>query len=408
MREDSKGVHPAVFTLLVLPFGAVSGFVGTALAFLASKAGMDGSSVAAVVAWTSFVNMWKFTWAPVVDTTLTRRTWFLIALVGSVAGIVALSAMPLGPDSYGPLVAVVVGASFFTTVQAMALEAFMAHVTAEEDRGRAGGWFQAGNLGGYGIGGGLGLYMMTHLPAPWMAGASLGLLFLLAGLPIMLLPDVPAEKSEHGPIAAIAGAFRELVAVLMSREGFLSGFLCLLPVGTGAASSVLSQAEVAAFWGAGETQVALVNGVFNGVLSSLGCLAGGMLCGRWRGRTVYLGVGAALAAVAFLMALAPHTPTVFSVFGLLYAFVTGMAFAAYTAFVLEAIGQGSAATKFNGFAALANTPIWYMGLALGRTADTYDPTRMLYLEGGAALVGIAVLLVVMRLMPAPSPVAAAA
>jgi PAT family beta-lactamase induction signal transducer AmpG len=397
MSESGARIHPAVFGLLVVPFGAVSGFIGTALAFLSTGGGLSETEAAVLVGWSSLVNMFKFSWAPIVDTTLTRRTWYGLALVGSVLGIVALSAVPLTQDRIPLFTALVIGASFATTVQAMALEALMAHLVLERDRGGVSGWFQAGNLGGYGLGGGLGLILMESMQEPWMAGALLGFAFLLGGLPILWLPDVRAESSGRPLVAEMLGAWGELLRLLRAREGLITGLLCLLPIGTGAATSVLSQESVAALWGAGQSEVALVNGVFNGVLSAAGCLAGGWLCSRWRSRDVYAGIALALAIVAFAMAFVPHSPLTFTVGNLTYAFVTGMAFAAYTGFVLEAIGKGAAATKYNGFAAMANTPIWYMGIALGWTVDMHGPTAMLVLEGAAAILGLFALVGVLRL-----------
>ena len=68
--------------------------------------------------------------------------------------------------------------SVASTLLAMATEVLMAHVTHETHRGRAGGWSQAGSLGGAGLGGGLALWMSQHL-APWTGGAALGVLTLL-------------------------------------------------------------------------------------------------------------------------------------------------------------------------------------------------------------------------------------
>jgi len=39
---------------------------------------------------------------------------------------------------------------------------------------------------------------------------------------------------------------------------------------------------------------------------------------------------------------------------------TGLTYAGFSAFVLEAIGKGAAATKYNVFASLSNAPIYYM------------------------------------------------
>ena len=81
----------------------------------------------------------------------------------------------------------------------------------------------------------------------------------------------------------------------------------------------------------------------------------------------------------------------FVVFGLLYNFVTGLAYAAVTAFVLDAIGAGAAATKYNAFAALSNIPILYMGLVLAKAAELYGATGMLQAESLFGVVGIVIL-----------------
>jgi hypothetical protein len=44
----------------------------------------------------------------------------------------------------------------------MSVESLMVYGTHPKAAGRAAGWFQAGNLGGYGLGGGAGLWMAEH------------------------------------------------------------------------------------------------------------------------------------------------------------------------------------------------------------------------------------------------------
>jgi hypothetical protein len=105
-----------------------------------------------------------------------------------------------------------------------------------------------------------------------------------------------------------------------------------------------------------------------------------------------------MAAVTLSMSACPATPTVFIVGGLAYAVVTGMAFAAFTGFVLEVIGAGAAATKYNMFAALSNTPITYMGLVLAWAVGRFGARGMLVTESLAGVAGISVLVVVALLL----------
>ncbi len=71
------------------------------------------------------------------------------------------------------LYAAVLVSNVAVTFLAMASESLMIYNTPPELHGRAGGWFQAGNLGGNGLGGGAGLWLAQTLPDPWMAGAIL-------------------------------------------------------------------------------------------------------------------------------------------------------------------------------------------------------------------------------------------
>ena len=89
--------HPVVFSILIIPFGASSGFVTVALAYLCTKRGLTVQDGAGLVALAILPHVWKFFWSPIADTTLSRRRWYLIAnsIVG--LGMFAVAAVPLGP-----------------------------------------------------------------------------------------------------------------------------------------------------------------------------------------------------------------------------------------------------------------------------------------------------------------------
>jgi len=389
--------HPFVYTILIVPFGAVSGYVTVAMAFLATKKGLSVEQGAALAAVSLLPQTWKFFWAPVVDITLTRKWWYVISAVLCAAGIVAMSAVPLEEKRLALIEGVIFVASLATTFLGMSLEALVAHATPPEQRGRVGGWFQAGNLGGTGLGGGAGLWMAMNLPAPWMSGAVLGALFLAGCAMLRFVPEPRAERPAPGQAGAgLARAMGDVAVdlwrTIRSRGGILCGALCILPIGTGAATNVLSESKVAAVWGVGADTVATVNGVMNGLVSAFGCLVGGEICARFSSRRVYVVVGLLMGTVAAGMALSPFAPWSYVTFVLAYAFVTGLAYAAFTGFVLEAIGKGAAATKYNAFASLANTPIAYMTLVLAKAFSHWEAKGMLLTEAGAGVIGVLVFL----------------
>ena len=72
----------------------------------------------------------------------------------------------------------------------------------------------------------------------------------------------------------------------------------------------------------------------------------------------------------------------------LYWFVTGFTYAAFSAVVLEAIGAGAAATKYNVFASLSNMPIAYMTLVDGWAHTRWGAGVMLAAEAGICLTAV--------------------
>src|SRR5262249_58191401 len=105
--------------------------------------------------------------------------------------------------------------------------------------------------------------------------------------------------------------------------------------------------------------VALV-GMLSTPASAVACVVGGWIAdrvGRWWS---FFGAGAIMAAIALIIAVAPRTPLAYASGVLCYAFSQGLAYAAFTALVLHAIGRGAAATKFGILASLGNVPVSYM------------------------------------------------
>jgi hypothetical protein len=262
----------------------------------------------------------------------------------------------------------------------------MAYDTAENEKGRAGGWFQAGNLGGTGLGGGAGLWLAQHLPAPWMSGAILGAACLLCCLGLLFVPEPRAAHREGGLARNLANVGLDLWGVAKSRIGFLALFLCFLPIGSGAASGLWS--AVAADWQASADTVALVTGVLGGIASALGCILGGWICDRMNRQWAYTIYGVLQAGCAVAMGLAPRVESTYVIFTLLYAVITGLTYAGFSAFVLEAMGKGAAATKYNVFASLSNTPIWYMTRIDGWAHARHGPAGMLFTEAAFGMAGL--------------------
>jgi MFS family permease len=386
--DGARPAHPVLLTLLYMPFGMPSGYVSVTLAYVLAHAGFSVEQIAGLVALQLLPQTWKFAWAPLVDTTLTARRWYLIGALGTTAGLFGTAFIPARQDALWLMGALVFISSVASTLLAMAAEVLMAHGTHQTQRGAAGGWSQAGNLGGAGLGGGLALWLSQHL-APWTGGAALGVITLLCCLALLAYREPQRESATHlHYLHSLAAVGRDVWAIARSRAGYLTLLLFILPIGTGAASGLWS--ALADEWQANADTVALVNGALGGVIAMVGCIIGGRLSDFMERRMAYMAYGLMLAVLTVAMGALPKTPTSFIVFTSVYAFLTGFVYAAYAAVVLDAIGRKSAATNWNLLASFANIPIWYLTLIEGHAQARWGSSGMLYTESALAVVAVIV------------------
>jgi len=315
---------------------------------------------------------------------MTSKTWYLLSAAVNGGTLVAVGLFHAGPATLPVITGLIFLNSLSTTFQAMAAENLMAHSTNEAEKGRAGGWYQAGNLGGQGIGGGAALWIAQHTGSPWIASTSLGLLCMACSLALLATREHREEAESY--LASLAGLGKDVWSVAVSRMGLFAIFILFLPIGTGAATNLWSNANVAGDWHATADTVALVNGALAGVATMISCLIGGYICDAMDRKAAYALFGVLSAACAAGMALAPRTQMMFIAFTLAYNFILGFCYAGFSAVTLEAIGGGAGATKYNLLASLSNTPIAYMTLVDGWAQKHYGSGGMLNTE---AAIGVA-------------------
>jgi MFS transporter, PAT family, beta-lactamase induction signal transducer AmpG len=390
----TRRVHPLLYFVLFLPFGAPGGYVTVALGYLAPARGISVAGVSALAAMTVLPQTYKFLWAPLVDVLSTRKRWYIGATLANALTLAAMGLVPLRPANLPALEALIFANSVASAFVAMSVEAIMANATTEAERGRAAAWSQAGNLGGSALGGGLGFRLVRSLPEEWMAPALLALGMLVCGL--ALIPLQEPAKPAGVAAARLRAVFGELWQVIWSRNGALALALCFLPMGAAAAGGLFS--AVARDWHASSAEVELMNGWLSGVVMIAGCLLAGRVSDGMDRKAAYAVSGGILAAFTVVIAFAPQTPVTYAVLCIGYSFAAGLCYGTFTGFVLQVIGGGAAATKYNVFASLSNIPIWYMTRVDGWAADRYGAIRMLHVDAAAGAIGIAVLIVVFALV----------
>ena len=393
-RETTR---PFTFFFLVLPYGISSGFVSITLPFVLVRAGFSVALAASITAVGVAANLWRFLWGPVADLTLTAKRWYLLGLAIAAVTLFLLGFIPIQHNAIGLLMAVVFISQVAGTLIVLPIGGLMAHTVADEAKGRAAGWYQAGNLGGTGLGGGAGVWLASHFSKE-IAGGALAIAMLASAAAIYFASDVRIVSTETiGERMRLLG--RDIFDMLRLAIPLFTIVLVMSPIGAGAMSGLWS--AVAPDWKAEPDRVALVAGILNGVISAIGCIIGGWVAdriGRW---WAYFGSGLALSIVAIVMALAPRTPESFVVGVLVYSFANGIAYAAFSAIVLLAIGRGAASTKYATLSSLGNLPVVYMTASDGWVHDRYGTAWMLYYEALIAIACIILGLAVLRWINPP-------
>jgi MFS transporter, PAT family, beta-lactamase induction signal transducer AmpG len=376
---------------LLAPFGIGIGFASVTLAFQLQASGMTASLITLIVAAYIGAQTWKALWAPLVDTLLTPRMWYGIGTTGMVTAMLVLCLLPRTPAMVPFYYLFAVIASVTGSLTSMAAETIMTRTVHPSRRGAASGWSQAGNVGGSGLGGGLGLLAAQHVATPAAPALVLGAVCLACFACLWLVPHVARGNESLHYVARLLEVGRDVIAVARTRVGVLALVIMLLPIASGEAPFALIGKQ----WHADGDMVALISGTLSGLASVVGALAGGYLTDRLGGRVTYMAAGLMSGIAATLMAIGPHVPAAFAVGALAYYVFIGAGFAAYSAIVLDAIGRRSAATNFNLMSAISNIPLAAMTAFDGWMVDAHGVNAMLFGELWLQALAIAAFLLFM-------------
>ncbi|HTX49955.1 MAG TPA: MFS transporter, partial [Caulobacteraceae bacterium] len=329
----------------------------------------------------------KVFWAPLVDTTLNPKAWYLAATAVLAVAIMASSCLPVRMSSTPWLAAISVVVAMASSFLGMSADSLMAHDTAPERRGAAGGWSQAGNLGGAGLGISLSLLVATYTHSLPLAGLAVAGLCSACALALVFAPAARSLPRRADYLASLGLVVKDCWEVCRARKGWLTLLLFVLPLGAGGASQLFT--GIYREWGVGGRLLA-TSTLINAIATGLAAIAGGYICDRVDRKAAYVAFGVICGAVAAAAALLPMTPLWFVVFCAAYSAGLGMAYAAFSAATLEAIGGGAAATKYTLFASVSNVPVFLMPALDGWVDTRWKAPAMLWTELGVAVAGAAV------------------
>ena len=412
---ERRWSSPPLFGLLEIQFGTAVGFLQTAVPYWLAKDGMPLEAIGALSGAAFSPHAWKLLWVPLIDLGPWRRLWYGVSTLLTALLLLACALLPEPSQHLGLYTLLLTLLQAASTTAHAALNGLMATTTRLEDKGRAGGWQMAGNVGSTSLLGAMAIALASAFSRE-VTGAVLALVVLVSGVGIFWVIEHPEDKApQQAPaLSATWERFRRILVDLFrtafSRDGLILLVVCLMPVGCGALTNLFS--AMAHDYQVSEHTVELVNGLGMGVVGALGSLLGGWLSDRMNRKLNYALMGGATGLCALAMAVAPMTPATYIWGPLLYNFVNGAAFAAFAGMVLEMVSSGAAVTtKYTLFVAASNFAISYVTLLDGK-ASTF---RGLGTRGSigfdglitfAGIGGMALLFVLfMRKKPQPAPAA---
>lgn len=402
---------PWLFALTCIPYGVVGSFTGVVMPYLTRSAGSQVSDIGWFVTLMFLPPVLQFLYAPIVDFGPRRKHWLLIVTVAGAGALVGAMAMPL-PGRLIPFLALAFVAQLLTALVGSCNGGLLATTIADGKRGSAGAWYNIGNLCGGGISAALAVWLLGDGWDPVAVGLVLAAMMIVPALAVLAIDEPPRERL-HSAGEVFRNLLRDVRRVLFSRAGATGLLLCLSPVGTSALIN---------FWSALATDyvrpelldemarldpaaakalldkkvsevVAFVGGPLGQVLTAVGALAGGYLCDRTNRRAMYLLAGALTAVCGIGMALSPPSEATFVWGALVYALISGFCYSAFTATVLETIGEGTAAasTRYSMYVAAGNLAIAYTGLVDTRFASEAHVERVVWSDAALNLGGVLVL-----------------
>src|SRR5437660_1251071 len=227
---ERTGPPAFIFLFLRMPEGICYGVATILLPFLITKARLPVALAAAVTSIAILPYVMAALCGPIIDLTLTLQRWFWNGLLASATGLILVGVVPVRASTLGTLTAVTVFCETGAVIICVSVGSLIARAVPASNIGRAGGWYQAGLLGGSGLGGGGGIWLVTH-ESRLIAAVTLAGLALLCGAFLRfvrtesVIPDGRSVQSRFRELA------RDLLALVRSPQSCLVTILVVSPVG---------------------------------------------------------------------------------------------------------------------------------------------------------------------------------
>jgi hypothetical protein len=389
LRTDSPNSPPSLFFFLQVCAAWPVGVVGIAVGSSLVKVGMDVRHSATVIAASTLPYSLEFLLAPIVDSSLTRRLWYIGGVTVMCLCLLLLLIAPWNVEALPLLAGLAFVSASGAAISAVAVKGIMAYEVPKTRLGLASGFLIAGSACAKAVGGGGTLWLLTHLSQrSYAAGLSVGIA-ALAGAAIVFAS--PGHRSLLGHLAVnLRSALLDLWTFVRTREVILILILCVIPFGSGAEGGLIG--AIAREWSITPDQLAAFSAL-GAIVSICGAIMGGWISFRMGPWATYLLIGWIMVAAMVSLALTPRTPAVFLVLELAYRALTAASSTALLGIVMLAIGKGAASTKAAGLWSLANFSVAYPAVIEGFIHDRAGTRVMLLSDAGLGAIGFAVLII---------------
>jgi PAT family beta-lactamase induction signal transducer AmpG len=356
--EVTAGERPWIFGLLVAPSAVVANGViqGGILAYLMSRQGISGLRASQIISLLTLPTTIYFLWSPITDFLVRRRTWLLLG------SVVAAVLMVVGFEQKSLDAPVTIALMFLSAccVQLVVSSCggMMGALRSERAKRVASGFYQGGSMG-FGAASVFVLVMVFergHLRAlPLIAGG-------LIAVPALFVLAAPKQEVvvEDGFGKTMLRIWEEFKATFLNWRAVPYTLTMIFPIASGSAVGLLP--GVAASYHVGGQQVAWMNGLGGAALMAVGSLAATLIPARGRASVTYLTVALINSATLGVLWLGPLTQSTYYAGVTLYLFTVGMAYAMFTAVVLEFLGSSgkSGSGRYSIINSLGNVPVVYM------------------------------------------------
>jgi hypothetical protein len=370
------------------------GVIGLALASSLVKAGVAVQHAAVIIAASNLAFTLEFAWAPIVDSSLTRRLWYLVGAASMCISLAWLLIAPWNAAAVPLMTTLAFASSSGAAIAAVAVKGIMAYDVPTARLGSASGFYAAGGTFAKAVGGAGTLWLLTHLSRRTPAASANIVIAALAGTAILLAAPERAQSLREVP-ARVGHALKDLWALLCTREGMMIAVLCVIPFGSGTEAGLIG--AIGREWAVSPDQLASFS-VFGAATGIAGAVFSGWLSTRIGTWKTYVLMGWLMIAVMLVFAVAPRTATCFLGMELIYRTLASGGTVALLGMIMMAVGKGAASTKAAGLWSLATFALVMPTFVEGLVHDRVGTQAMLLTDAALGIAGFGVLLVASRLL----------